>query len=113
MCTGRKLWRVARSRDAEALGADVPGVELSTGRTVFAAFNSTFDTWGLDSRLETASAEVFEAVLEPDEMLYIPSGAPHAARRAQRPSRRQDDGPSSRPSPDPQPGLRHQPQRSG
>ena len=41
---------------------------------------SPIDTWSPNGLLESLDVDIFEAVLEPNEILYIPKGLPHAAK---------------------------------
>ena len=106
MCTGRKRWRIiensAYMQHQEQLGLGSPvsgsrvgrgGVKLSGGAA--GGGNDALlladvvawqplganGTWNLTSILVTSpTLRVFEGILAPGEMLYIPGGAPHAAK---------------------------------
>lgn len=85
MCVGRKLWRVMTSSDFERvyehIGKDGLKLNGKDGSTwVMSSVISPFETWSTDnSLLQTLDVTIYEGILEPGEILYIPRGFPHAA----------------------------------
>lgn len=93
MCEGRKLWRVVTNEDfAAQAGKDFPLLKKSMrldSKLVMADVPQPYDTWGSSEppeghpgmgSLGHSEVKVWEGVLEPGEVLYIPSGALHAAK---------------------------------
>jgi len=81
MCVGRKLWRVMTSSDFgrvyEHIGKD--GLKVNS-TWVMSSVISPIETWSTDnSLLQTLDVTIYEGILEPGEILYIPKGFPHAA----------------------------------
>jgi len=81
MCEGRKRWRIVANADFAAHFKELGGwgglgVE---GRLFLGDLEQPFETWSETSRLVKSNVTVYEGILEPGEMLYIPGGAPHAA----------------------------------
>ena len=82
MCVGRKIWRVMSidnfDRVYEHIGEG--GMRGVNGTWVMSSVISPIDTWSPNGLLESLDVDIFEAVLEPNEILYIPKGLPHAAK---------------------------------
>lgn len=80
MCVGRKLWRVMTSSDFDKvydqIGKD--GMKIN-GTWVMSSVISPIDTWSKDGLLQGLDVDIYEGILEPGEILYIPQGSPHAA----------------------------------
>jgi hypothetical protein len=80
MCEGRKQWRVMTGQDFasvyEEIGVD--GWQVN-GTYVMSSIISPIDTWNPSGKLESLDVTIYEGILEPGEILYIPAGAPHAA----------------------------------
>lgn len=81
MCVGRKRWRImAKSDFVSAYDRIGNGGLLVNGTYVMSSVNSPIDTWSPDGLLESLTdVTIYEGILEPGEILYIPAGAPHAA----------------------------------
>lgn len=84
MCVGKKRWRVMTNHDFavsfEHIGAD--GGKLVNGTLVLGSLPSPFNTWDDDADdfiLNSLNVTIYEGILEPGQLLYIPAGAPHAA----------------------------------
>ena len=80
MCDGRKRWRVMSTSDfARAYESIGEGGLNINGTWVMSSIQRPFDTWSPESMLEDLDVTIYEGILEPGEILYIPAGAPHAA----------------------------------
>lgn len=85
MCEGEKKWRIVSNSDlrnhVEAFEPYLlrPGFEQD-GKLALSTLVGRFETWSDQSPLESMSVPVYEGVQLPGEVLYIPAGAPHAAK---------------------------------
>eukprot|EP00747_Dinoflagellata_sp_TGD_P072832 gnl/TRDRNA2_/TRDRNA2_157642_c0_seq2.p1 gnl/TRDRNA2_/TRDRNA2_157642_c0~~gnl/TRDRNA2_/TRDRNA2_157642_c0_seq2.p1 ORF type:complete len:236 (+),score=22.48 gnl/TRDRNA2_/TRDRNA2_157642_c0_seq2:184-891(+) len=85
VCEGRKRWRIVKPKDWAmhwkdfGVNFEEPGINISSGRFIFGDLPRPFETWTESSKLHSMDIVVYESVLEPGEVLYIPAGAPHAA----------------------------------
>merc|ERR1712217_782784 len=80
---GRKLWRVITSEAFASAHAQMGLAnqgEYLNNSWVNAEVQMPFDSWSANSTLHSLNVDIYEGVLEPGEVLYIPPGAPHAAR---------------------------------
>ena len=80
MCVGRKVWRVVSSSDFarvyEHIG--VGGMKIND-TWVMSSIISPIDTWSENGLLSSLDIDIYEGILSPGEVLYIPKGFPHAA----------------------------------
>lgn len=85
MCEGEKNWRITKPQDWSknwkylGVSPEEPGVMLDNGRFVLGDLPRPFETWNESSDLHSLDIDVYEGVLRPGEMIYIPGGAPHGA----------------------------------
>jgi hypothetical protein len=85
MCQGHKKWRVMLPHDfnmahAELSWATNQEEKLVNGKWIMSDVKRPFETWNSSvSPLESLDVVIYEGLLEPNEILYIPPGAPHAA----------------------------------
>lgn len=84
MCVGKKLWRVMTNQDFAAVYEALGGIDgkLINETLVLGSFPSPFNTWHDDNEdfiLKSLDVTVYEGILEPGQIIYIPAGAPHAA----------------------------------
>eukprot|EP00747_Dinoflagellata_sp_TGD_P147277 gnl/TRDRNA2_/TRDRNA2_176794_c0_seq6.p1 gnl/TRDRNA2_/TRDRNA2_176794_c0~~gnl/TRDRNA2_/TRDRNA2_176794_c0_seq6.p1 ORF type:complete len:439 (-),score=40.50 gnl/TRDRNA2_/TRDRNA2_176794_c0_seq6:325-1497(-) len=83
-CSGRKRWRVVTADEFAQHEAEFEhdeGITIEGGRLIFASPKLPFDTWSPQGSggLMDINVQVFEGVIEPGDLLYIPPGALHAA----------------------------------
>lgn len=82
MCVGRKRWRVMTNQDyAKAYNQiGLEGIPMN-GKHIMGTIRSPFNTWSKDNSndLHVANVTIYEGILNPGELLYIPAGFPHAA----------------------------------
>ena len=83
MCVGRKRWRVLSPESFALRHADLVW-EGSRGhkikdKWVMSEIQRPFPTWNDKSPLYELDGVLYEGILEPGQILYIPPGAPHAA----------------------------------
>eukprot|EP00747_Dinoflagellata_sp_TGD_P147274 gnl/TRDRNA2_/TRDRNA2_176794_c0_seq3.p1 gnl/TRDRNA2_/TRDRNA2_176794_c0~~gnl/TRDRNA2_/TRDRNA2_176794_c0_seq3.p1 ORF type:complete len:461 (-),score=44.76 gnl/TRDRNA2_/TRDRNA2_176794_c0_seq3:325-1500(-) len=83
-CSGRKRWRVVTVDEFAQHEAEFKhdeGITIEGGRLIFASPKLPFDTWSPQGSggLMDINVSVFEGVVEPGDLLYIPPGALHAA----------------------------------
>lgn len=83
MCIGRKKWRVITNSDFDHFYSELAladtGLKIN-GKWVNSEIRRPFETWSdKSSALVSMDITVYEGILEPGEILYIPPGAPHAA----------------------------------
>lgn len=85
MCVGRKRWRVMTNADyAKAFSTIGTDGQLVNDTLVLGSLHSPFNTWNdngdaEDFLLGDLNVTIYEGILEPGQLLYIPAGAPHAA----------------------------------
>eukprot|EP00930_Biecheleria_cincta_P009893 TRINITY_DN111778_c0_g1_i1.p1 TRINITY_DN111778_c0_g1~~TRINITY_DN111778_c0_g1_i1.p1 ORF type:complete len:395 (-),score=40.44 TRINITY_DN111778_c0_g1_i1:102-1286(-) len=85
MCQGQKVWRIMKPGDWASqwkrLGTSYPspGITTADGKFILGDLPRPFETWTDSSKLLSLGIDIFEGILGPGEMLYIPAGAPHAA----------------------------------
>lgn len=86
MCVGRKQWRVMTNQDyAKSYnGIGLEGVPLGD-KHIMGTIRSPFNTWINNENdenkndLQDINGTIYEGILNPGELLYIPAGFPHAA----------------------------------
>eukprot|EP00814_Leptocylindrus_danicus_P003859 CAMPEP_0116011306 /NCGR_PEP_ID=MMETSP0321-20121206/4496_1 /TAXON_ID=163516 /ORGANISM="Leptocylindrus danicus var. danicus, Strain B650" /LENGTH=478 /DNA_ID=CAMNT_0003480527 /DNA_START=45 /DNA_END=1479 /DNA_ORIENTATION=+ len=83
MCVGRKKWRVITHSNFDQFYSELvlrdTGIKVD-GKWVNSEIRRPFETWSdQSSPLLSMDISVYEGILEPGEILYIPPGAPHAA----------------------------------
>uniref|UniRef100_A0A7S2XUT3 JmjC domain-containing protein n=1 Tax=Attheya septentrionalis TaxID=420275 RepID=A0A7S2XUT3_9STRA len=89
MCQGRKKWRIMLPHDFTKHHAELSLLattnhqndeKLVNGKWIMSNIKRPFETWNAStSPLESLDVVIYEGILEPNEILYIPPGAPHAA----------------------------------
>ncbi len=93
MCVGRKIWRIMTNQDYikvyQQIGEGGRAVYNSDEQTwVMGSIKRPFHIWGnadtntpskQDSSIENLDVTIYQGILEPNEILYIPAGTPHAA----------------------------------
>eukprot|EP00978_Attheya_sp_CCMP212_P018305 scaffold49931_cov24-Attheya_sp.AAC.1 len=88
MCQGRKKWRILLPHDFTTHHAELSltttnhqnDEKLVHGKWIMSNVKRPFETWNnITSPLESLDVVIYEGILEPNEILYIPPGAPHAA----------------------------------
>jgi hypothetical protein len=82
MCVGRKKWRVMTADSFQSLHSRMAlaneGRQVN-GRWIMSEVQRPFETWSSESPLHSMDTVIYEGILVPGEVLYIPQGAPHAA----------------------------------
>eukprot|EP00746_Dinoflagellata_sp_MGD_P030825 gnl/MRDRNA2_/MRDRNA2_173208_c0_seq1.p1 gnl/MRDRNA2_/MRDRNA2_173208_c0~~gnl/MRDRNA2_/MRDRNA2_173208_c0_seq1.p1 ORF type:complete len:398 (-),score=78.23 gnl/MRDRNA2_/MRDRNA2_173208_c0_seq1:51-1244(-) len=83
-CDGRKRWRIVTpatwTDNWSSFGvADKERGVVVDGKLVLANPRQPFETWNSSSRLNDMDVIVYQGIVKPGEMIYVPAGAPHAA----------------------------------
>lgn len=83
-CEGRKRWRVVTPATWMAQWssfgvADRERGVIVDGKLVLANLRQPFESWNSSSRLNEIDVVVYQGIVKPGEMIYVPAGALHAA----------------------------------
>ena len=91
MCVGRKIWRIMTNQDYIQVHSQIGegGRKILYDNDddpvwVMGSIKRPFHAWGnagtqQESSLTNLDVTIYQGILEPNEILYIPAGAPHAA----------------------------------